>query len=499
VEEADGGVLLLDEIHRLGAEGQEMLFRLIDQGRYRRLGETGEGRRSNVILIGATTENTESCLLRTFTRRFPILIELPPLSKRPLSERCRIIWQTFLGESERIGLEIRVDREAMQAFSLYPCIGNIGRLIMDIRFACAHCFHNHAIDGKPVRIVRQSLPPHIQNHIPFDPGSQYAVDALWESFKDFKDFVFRPQIGERAALFDRENNLLVDRQTLPMVFSRIAREQSPANASPPSPEGASANSESGLAPAKPVAAGAAARDVERQEGAEEGDPSDARQTAAPLCVITTCVTGEGSAVKIAEYIKREIPSIADFGIEIIPLNIDAKGTTDLSRIGSRALAAVGTVEPAALDVPFIPLDELVFGDGLRKLTALLETAAGGIAASDAYVWQGASRLLKEMTTFIDTEKVIRTGREAFDVLSPNLHPDRLRSLQIRFLLHLACMLERVLQKLPLDTPVDTEPCDASRVARHAKISEAVKEIEREFGVRIPDAEIEFLDDLLYTV
>lgn len=34
---ADGGILFLDEIHRLPPEGQEMLFTFIDKGVYRPL------------------------------------------------------------------------------------------------------------------------------------------------------------------------------------------------------------------------------------------------------------------------------------------------------------------------------------------------------------------------------------------------------------------------------------------------------------------------------
>ncbi|MBU5583191.1 sigma-54 factor interaction domain-containing protein, partial [Enterococcus sp. S181_ASV_20] len=39
VEQVDGGILLLDEVHRLPPEGQEMLFYFIDNGTFNRLGE----------------------------------------------------------------------------------------------------------------------------------------------------------------------------------------------------------------------------------------------------------------------------------------------------------------------------------------------------------------------------------------------------------------------------------------------------------------------------
>ncbi|GEB75820.1 sigma 54-interacting transcriptional regulator [Sporolactobacillus inulinus] len=40
IQEADGGMLFLDEVHRLPPEGQEMIFYFMDHGTYSRLGET---------------------------------------------------------------------------------------------------------------------------------------------------------------------------------------------------------------------------------------------------------------------------------------------------------------------------------------------------------------------------------------------------------------------------------------------------------------------------
>ena len=83
VEKADGGVLLLDEVHRLPPEGQEMLFYFIDNGSFNRLGENGVKRHSKVLIICATTENPDSALLKTFVRRIPMTIQIPSLSERP--------------------------------------------------------------------------------------------------------------------------------------------------------------------------------------------------------------------------------------------------------------------------------------------------------------------------------------------------------------------------------------------------------------------------------
>ena len=49
VEKAHGGILFLDEIHRLPPEGQEMLFYFMDTGTYNKLGETERKRKSECI------------------------------------------------------------------------------------------------------------------------------------------------------------------------------------------------------------------------------------------------------------------------------------------------------------------------------------------------------------------------------------------------------------------------------------------------------------------
>jgi len=63
VEKADGGILFLDEVHRLPPEGQELLYFLMDKGKFRRMGETDTERTANVLIIAATTEDIESSIV----------------------------------------------------------------------------------------------------------------------------------------------------------------------------------------------------------------------------------------------------------------------------------------------------------------------------------------------------------------------------------------------------------------------------------------------------
>ena len=101
LEKADGGILFLDEVQRLPAEGQEMFFTFMDRGVYRRLGETDSERSAKVLIITATTEDPNMNLLQTFTRRIPMVINIPALRNRGMEERFNLIKQFMIEESGR--------------------------------------------------------------------------------------------------------------------------------------------------------------------------------------------------------------------------------------------------------------------------------------------------------------------------------------------------------------------------------------------------------------
>lgn len=148
IEKARDGILFLDEVHRLPPEGQEMLFNLIDEGKYSPLGST-KVISIDVMIICATTENINSSLLRTFTRRIPVTISLPPLRERTFEERSKLIQSFFEEESKRIGKKIEVEGEAITALINYDCYNNIGELKSDIQISCAKAFlRNMFLDEK---------------------------------------------------------------------------------------------------------------------------------------------------------------------------------------------------------------------------------------------------------------------------------------------------------------------------------------------------------------
>ena len=161
VSRADGGILFLDEIHRLSSEGQEMLFYLLDKGAYRRLGDSGPARKVSVRLIAATTSSPESALLLTFRRRIPIVISMPALVDRPLAERFAVINGIFSKEQEKIDRRLIVEADTVRTLLQYDCPGNIGQLQSDIQVCCASAFLESLSRQDGVVYIRSELVEHL--------------------------------------------------------------------------------------------------------------------------------------------------------------------------------------------------------------------------------------------------------------------------------------------------------------------------------------------------
>lgn len=195
IEKASGGILFLDEIHRLPPEGQEMLFTFLDRGKYRRLGDSDTELSADVGIIAATTESPESALLRTFVRRIPMVIKLPSLADRGIDERLSLIKEFYVNEANRLGLPIHASVNSIRSLLGYPCTNNIGQLKTDVQLLCARAYSDYVSKKKSmVQIVTANLPPHIKQGL----FSGTAHREIWNKLTDVDSrfCIFYP--GEKA-------------------------------------------------------------------------------------------------------------------------------------------------------------------------------------------------------------------------------------------------------------------------------------------------------------
>ena len=179
LEKANGGILFLDEIHRLPIEGQEMLFTYIDRGVFRRLGESEKDHHANVLIIGATTEKKDT-LLKTFIRRLPIIIDLPSLRERSIEERHQLFDTFVQQEVDQLGVPMYYSKNALKAFLHYKCELNIGQFKADIRIAFAKSYARFlAVKEDYLRVSSKDLPDYIRAGL----LSNAAHRQMWSKYE----------------------------------------------------------------------------------------------------------------------------------------------------------------------------------------------------------------------------------------------------------------------------------------------------------------------------
>ena len=226
LEKADGGILFLDEVHRLPPQGQEMLFTFIDKGTYRRLGETDTDRKATLLLICATTEDPNSNLLKTFIRRIPMILKIPNLGERSLDERLNLISRFFMNESARLGRPISVSVNSVRALLSYHCSNNVGQLKSDIQIICAKAYSDF-ISGirNELSVVSIDLPNYIREGLTLETNHR----KIWSRFVGINQrfCVFDSKLetplqgnGEDESIYD-----MIDRRMQQLKSSEIDREE----------------------------------------------------------------------------------------------------------------------------------------------------------------------------------------------------------------------------------------------------------------------------------
>lgn len=136
-EAANGGMLFLDEVHRLDAQGQEKLFTWLDRKEIYRVGDTAQGLPISLRLVFATTEDIHSTFLTTFLRRIPILVSLPDLQHRSREEKEALTLQFFWQEARTLAARLQLTPRLLQVLTQYVYRGNVGELKNVVKYAVA--------------------------------------------------------------------------------------------------------------------------------------------------------------------------------------------------------------------------------------------------------------------------------------------------------------------------------------------------------------------------
>ncbi|MBQ9122305.1 MAG: PRD domain-containing protein [Lachnospiraceae bacterium] len=143
-----GGVLYLDNIQYLPSVAKRYV---LDKA----VEDTG------CMLIISCTENSQ-LQEEDFLVAFPMRIELPLLSQRPLTERLDLVKKHFHREAARIKRKLVVKGDLMRALLSYECEANYHQLKGDIKIGCANAFVREYKSQEDIQLFLSDFPQHVR-------------------------------------------------------------------------------------------------------------------------------------------------------------------------------------------------------------------------------------------------------------------------------------------------------------------------------------------------
>lgn len=203
LEEADGGILFIDEIGDLPLDVQVRLLRVIETKRFRRIGENEE-RSVDIQLVLATNKDLEEAAKRgEFREDLFHRIEVLPINVPTLRERKEdipLLVEHFLklkrGETRVRGFS----SEVMDIFQNYPWPGNVRELMNTVTYAITEAnisgVEEVEIDHLPYKLVSGGRTPR--------PDTAKAIEIPDEGL-DAQEVVARTELSLIEAALKRAN------------------------------------------------------------------------------------------------------------------------------------------------------------------------------------------------------------------------------------------------------------------------------------------------------
>jgi transcriptional regulatory protein LevR len=231
------------------------------------------------------------------------------------------------------------------------------------------------------------------------------------------------------------------------------------------------------------------------------------ETGGKQVVITTCLTGKGTARRLVSFLYDGLPY--ELKEQIIIQAVDIENGSEVSSLmidGWRGsiVAAVGTIDPHLPKVKFIGIEEILFGDGLKKFHSLLKhnnekADYEQIEINKQEAINLACRFIAESAMAGNSEQASEAAVEVLEQLELSLRTLCSPSQAARFIIHFAFMLERLSTDGPVSTCSEMTYLQQNHGILFEDIRQAISAVEQQWGIDIPDSEICFLAQILLSL
>jgi sigma-54 dependent transcriptional regulator of gfr operon len=220
-------------------------------------------------------------------------------------------------------------------------------------------------------------------------------------------------------------------------------------------------------------------------------------------IITTCITGIGTAIRIRDLIQK---SMGDYAKSVDVLAYDYfklknHGLQDDILKDSDIIAIIGTKDPSIEKVPFFSLEDIISGkkeDQFERLLRNVIPEEGIEQLNRSIIKYFSLESVLNYLTILNPDRIIDQIEMAVDGLQYELKTRFSNDVKIGLYIHLSCLIERLVTKTQIDEYNTDVLSEFS--SRHQSFINIVKKsfsvIEKMYSVTIPLAEIYFIFEIL---
>ncbi len=217
-------------------------------------------------------------------------------------------------------------------------------------------------------------------------------------------------------------------------------------------------------------------------------------------IITTCMTGIGTAIKIKELLDESFNE--DIDLDVIAcdyVRLKNNGVSDELFEKYDVIAIVGTADPGIENVDYIALEDIITGTGEEELynvfSKIIDDDTIKKLNMNIIKVFSLQRVLNTLT-ILNPDKMINYIEDAVGVLQEELDIQFGNDLIICLYIHMSCLIERLVTKTPIESYDKLEEFKQCHKDFINIVKKSFSVIENVYSVNMIPSEIGFIYDII---
>jgi len=151
LEAAHGGIVHLQNIHRLTGQAMELVMSAIDRGAFYRIGES-HFRQLTATIIASLPSTCDNEIVQRLQKHIPLTLNIPDINQRGAYEKTQLVLQAFSAQALATNHMLKVDKDVVLYFASKHYGSGDEQLLNEVKLICSNAFMDSMADNNSVSV-----------------------------------------------------------------------------------------------------------------------------------------------------------------------------------------------------------------------------------------------------------------------------------------------------------------------------------------------------------